>query len=170
MEENEIYNATVSSFLGIEPAFWNYSDHVILDDLKMDSNFIWLLCSLVSAIFWIIYIAYYNSRVTGYVLTKLLNRFVIRDGYVKVGKNIYIQLIEIWNIVSYEDILFHICCFILLGSFTLSALSGKIMFRDIVYITADYSFRIQDGWLIFRWWRSYVPKDVSEGKFSFILI
>lgn len=38
------------------------------------------------------------------------------------------------------------------------------MFRDIVYITTDYSFRIQDGWLIFRWWRSYVPKDVSEGK------
>lgn len=89
MEESEVYNVTVSSFLGIEPAFWNYSDHVILDDLKMDSNFIWLLCSLVSAISWIIYIAYYNSRVTGYILTKLLNRFVVRDGYVKVGKNAY---------------------------------------------------------------------------------
>lgn len=38
------------------------------------------------------------------------------------------------------------------------------MFRDIVYITTDYSIRIQDGWLIFRWWRSYVPKDVSEGN------
>ncbi|XP_006618311.1 transmembrane protein KIAA1109 isoform X10 [Apis dorsata] len=132
MEENELYNVTVPSFSGIEPAFWNYSDHVILDDLKMDSSFIYLLCSLVSAISWIIYIAYYNSRVIGYILTKLLNRFVIRDGYVKVG------------------------------SFTLSALSGKIMFRDIVYITTDYSIRVQDGWLIFRWWRSYVPKDVSE--------
>lgn len=54
--------------------------------------------------------------------------------------------------------------FAFVGSFTLNALSGKIMFRDIVYITTDYSFRIQDGWLIFRWWRSYVPKDVSEGK------
>ncbi|XP_035723534.1 transmembrane protein KIAA1109-like isoform X4 [Vespa mandarinia] len=132
MEENELYNVTVPFLSGIEPAFWNYSDHVILDDLKMDSNFIWLLCSLVSAISWIIYIVYYNSRVIGYILTKLLNRFVIRDGYVKIG------------------------------SFTLSALSGKIMFRDIVYITTDYSIRIQDGWLIFRWWRSYVPKDVSE--------
>lgn len=88
MEENEVYNVTVSSFFGIESAFWNYSDHVILDDLKMDSNFIWLLCSLVSAISWIVYIAYYNSRVTGYIITKLLNRFVIRDGYVKVGKDI----------------------------------------------------------------------------------
>ncbi|KAG7214078.1 hypothetical protein KM043_001440 [Ampulex compressa] len=132
MAENHTYNATLPSLSRIEQAFWNYSDHVILDDLKMDSNFIWLLCSLVSAISWIIYIAYYNSRVIGYILTKLLNRFVIRDGYVKVG------------------------------SFTLSALSGKIMFRDIVYITTDYSFRVQDGWLIFRWWRSYVPKDVSE--------
>lgn len=46
------------------------------------------------------------------------------------------------------------------------------MFRDIVYITTDYSIRVQDGWLIFRWWRSYVPKDVSEGilhrKFFFL--
>ncbi|XP_076277865.1 transmembrane protein KIAA1109 homolog tweek isoform X5 [Lasioglossum baleicum] len=132
MEENELYNVTVPSFSGIEPAFWNYSDHVNLDDIKMDRSFIYLLCSLVSATSWIIYIAYYNSRVIGYILTKLLNRFVIRDGYVKVG------------------------------SFTLSVLSGKIMFRDIVYITTDYSLRVQDGWLIFRWWRSYVPKDVSE--------
>ncbi|XP_015586515.1 uncharacterized protein KIAA1109 isoform X3 [Cephus cinctus] len=131
MEDPEIFNTTVPSLSGIETAFWNYTDH-ILDDLKMDSNFIWLLCSLVSAISWVVYIAYYNSRVIGFILTRLLNRFVIRDGYVKVG------------------------------SFTLSALSGKIMFRDIVYITTDYSLRIQDGWLIFRWWRSYVPKDVSE--------
>jgi len=50
-----------------------------------------------------------------------------------------------------------------IGSFTVCALSGKIMFRDIVYITEDYTIRVQDGWLIFRWWRSYVPKDVSEG-------
>lgn len=36
------------------------------------------------------------------------------------------------------------------------------MFRDVVYICADYSMRVQDGYFIFRWWRSYVPKDVSE--------
>lgn len=36
------------------------------------------------------------------------------------------------------------------------------MFRDFVYITHDYTVRIQDGYLIFRWWRSYVPRDVSE--------
>lgn len=50
-----------------------------------------------------------------------------------------------------------------LGSVSLNALAGKIMFRDFVYITYDYSVRVQDGYFIFRWWRSYVPKDVSEG-------
>lgn len=87
MADVEIYSSMAPSFMEIKPAYWNYSNHVILDDLKMDSNFIWLLCSLVFAIFWIVYIAYYNSRVIGYILTRLLNRFVIRDGYVKVGKN-----------------------------------------------------------------------------------
>lgn len=54
-------------------------------------------------------------------------------------------------------------CFV--GSFSFNALSGKIMFRDVVYITYDYTARVQDGYLIFRWWRSYIPKDVSEGMF-----
>ncbi|XP_017486046.1 PREDICTED: uncharacterized protein KIAA1109 [Rhagoletis zephyria] len=49
-----------------------------------------------------------------------------------------------------------------IGSVALNPLAGKIMFRDFVYITFDYSVRVQDGYFIFRWWRSYVPKDVSE--------
>ncbi|XP_031778306.1 transmembrane protein KIAA1109 isoform X10 [Nasonia vitripennis] len=127
-----VFTTFPPSLMEVSPAYWNYSDHVNLDNLKMDSNFIWLLCSLVSTISWVIYIAYYNSRVIGYILTKLLNRFIGKDSYFKIG------------------------------SFTLCALSGKIMFRDVAYITTDYSVRVQDGYLIFRWWRSYVPKDVSE--------
>lgn len=52
--------------------------------------------------------------------------------------------------------------FISIGSLSLNPLAGKIMFRDVVFICFDYSIRVQDGYLIFRWWRSYVPKDVSE--------
>lgn len=44
------------------------------------------------------------------------------------------------------------------------------MFRDFVYIDFDYSVRVQDGYFIFRWWRSYVPKDVSEGKCTYLFI
>lgn len=61
--------------------------------------------------------------------------------------------------------LFDLCNFFA-GSFTWNVLAGKIMFRDVSYITYDYAIRVQDGYLIFRWWRSYVPKDVSEGLFS----
>jgi hypothetical protein len=44
------------------------------------------------------------------------------------------------------------------------------MFRDIVYTNEDFSVRIQDGWLVFRWWRSYVPKDISEGIDFFLFL
>ncbi|KAK9502019.1 hypothetical protein O3M35_012630 [Rhynocoris fuscipes] len=115
-----------------EASQWNYTTSLNLDGIKMDSNFALLLCSLLLAMVWVIYITYYNSRVVGYIITRALNRLYVTDGYFKVG------------------------------SFTMCCLSGKIMFRDIVYITHDFSVRVQDGWMIFRWWRSYVPKDVSE--------
>nr|XP_018906485.1 PREDICTED: uncharacterized protein KIAA1109 isoform X3 [Bemisia tabaci] len=121
-----------------QPCEWFSRDNSTLscsflpNDVHMDSNFAWLMCSLISAMAWAIYISYYNSRVTGYIVTRLLTRFYVTKGYLSVG------------------------------SFTVCVLSGKIMFRDIVYITHDYTVRVQDGWLIFRWWRSYVPKDVSE--------
>lgn len=38
------------------------------------------------------------------------------------------------------------------------------MFRDLVYIDYDYTLRVQDGYIIFRWWRHYVPKDVSDAR------
>lgn len=56
------------------------------NDFKMDSNFAWLLCSLVSTMAWVIYITYYNSRVIGYFMTRLLNRLFFREGYMHVGK------------------------------------------------------------------------------------
>ncbi|XP_041130046.1 transmembrane protein KIAA1109-like isoform X4 [Polyodon spathula] len=46
-----------------------------------------------------------------------------------------------------------------IGSFSFSVLSGKVMFRDIYFINEDMSIRIQDGFLIFRWWKMYNPKQ-----------
>ncbi|XP_041120860.1 transmembrane protein KIAA1109-like isoform X4 [Polyodon spathula] len=46
-----------------------------------------------------------------------------------------------------------------IGSFSFSVLSGKVMFRDIYFINTDMSVRIQDGFLIFRWWKMYNPKQ-----------
>lgn len=63
------------------PGTWNN-----LEDLKMDSNFAMLLCSLVFAISWIVYITYYNSRLVGYIITKVVNKFLIKDANFKMGK------------------------------------------------------------------------------------
>ncbi|CAH1268426.1 KIAA1109 [Branchiostoma lanceolatum] len=101
----------------------------INDDLrKVNSNIIWLLAAAVLACGWVLYLTYYNARVLGFILTRILNRFV---------KN----------------------CHINVGSFSVSVLSGKIMFRDVHYIDYDRSIRVQDGVAIFRWWRPYIPRE-----------
>jgi hypothetical protein len=110
----------------------NNTEIVPLDSLKMDMGMAWLLFSLFSSIIWVVYITFYNSRVIGYFITRVMNRMSIKGAYFRIG------------------------------SFTINPLAGKIMFRDVVYVTYDYSVRVQDGYVIFRWWRSYVPKDVSE--------
>uniref|UniRef100_A0AAG5DBD8 Bridge-like lipid transfer protein family member 1 C-terminal domain-containing protein n=1 Tax=Anopheles atroparvus TaxID=41427 RepID=A0AAG5DBD8_ANOAO len=103
-----------------------------LEDMKFDQQMLYLLASLLSSIIWMTYITFYNARLFGYILTKLANRWYVRGAYFKIG------------------------------SLTVNPLAGKIMFRDVVYVCFDYTVRVQDGYFIFRWWRSYVPKDVSE--------
>lgn len=104
----------------------------IITEMKMDIHMFWLMFSLASSILWLLYITFYNSRLIGLVLTKLVNRMYFKGDFFRIG------------------------------SLTFNPLAGKIMFRDVVYVNCDYSLRVQDGYLIFRWWRIYVPKDVSE--------
>lgn len=72
-----------------QAAQWNYgniSHHTPLENLQMDSNMAWLLCSLLSSMCWVIYISFYNSRVVGYFVTKLVNRLSMKGAYFKIGK------------------------------------------------------------------------------------
>lgn len=84
-DELEVYNGDIP-----EASSWNTSsieNSLSNLDIKMDSNFAWLLCSLLSGIIWVTYITYYHSRVLGYILTRILNRnFFVKNGYMKVGK------------------------------------------------------------------------------------
>ena len=50
------------------------------------------------------------------------------------------------------------------GSFAISVLAGKVMFRDVHYVTENYSLRIQLGYAIFRWWRPLIAKEINEGR------
>lgn len=80
----EVISTTSVSF--IETISKKNYTNVNVDDIKMDSTFAMLLFSLLFAMFWVIYITYYNSRVAGYFITKALNRFFVSEGYARVGK------------------------------------------------------------------------------------
>lgn len=54
-------------------------------DIQFDSNFAFLMFSLILAMTWVLYITYYNSRVVGYFITRLLTRFYVKKGYLSIG-------------------------------------------------------------------------------------
>ena len=77
------------------------------------------------------YITFLNSRLVSSISNNIANRFLVR-----------------WWPRTYFWV----------GSLSFSVLAGKIMFQDILFLTPDWSFRSQDGYIIFCWWRSYVPE------------
>ncbi|KAJ1353024.1 hypothetical protein KIN20_009564 [Parelaphostrongylus tenuis] len=88
-----------------------------------------LLSALVLFEAWIIFLTYYLSRITGPIVSFLLNRylrFTKTPGHIK------------------------------LTSFSISLLGGKLMFKDFLYANDDYSIRVNDAWVVFSYWR-FVP-------------
>lgn len=67
-----------------EPAMNNSTKD--LSEFKVDGNFTILLFSLITGMVWVIYITYYNSRVTAYIITRLLTRFYATKGYLSIGQ------------------------------------------------------------------------------------
>ena len=106
----------------------------LIPPIHPSTNFLLFLCSLLFAMFWVIYITFLNSRLVGSIVTKILNRF----------------LPQIWP-----------GAYCKVGSLSFSVMAGKVMFRDILFLTPDWSMRSQDGYIIFRWWRRYVPKVIK---------
>ena len=105
----------------------------IIPPIHPSTNFLLFLCSLLFAMFWVTYITFYNSRLVGSITTNIANKILQSSNY-------------------YPGTYFKV------GSLSFSVLAGKIMFRDLLFLTPDWSFRSQDGYIIFRWWRAYVPK------------
>ena len=51
------------------------------------SGLVFVVLSCLCASLWVIYITFYNSRVLGYILTRLINFKYIENGqYFKIGK------------------------------------------------------------------------------------
>jgi len=110
------------------------------DDFFEDFDWEWnfdsaqLLAALLCGIIFYTYLTFYHSRVVGIILTKLINRFALKNKH---------------------DVYFH------LGSFSISLLSGKIIFRDVIYADCNLTFRAQDGVLYFRFWLPYKKEQES---------
>lgn len=120
--ESALFEA-ISSTTGIPvtsrlpPQSWNTT--APLKNIRMDSNLAWLLCALSLAMTWVIYITYYNSRIIGFILTKLLNRF-FKGGYIKVGS---LSVSVLSGKIMFRDVAF------INEDFTLRAQDGWIIFR-----------------------------------------
>ena len=55
-----------------------------IDIPSTGANFLLFMCSLVFGMVWITYITFFNSRIVGNILTRIVNRFVTTGGHVKV--------------------------------------------------------------------------------------
>lgn len=71
---------------------WNTSS-LEIGNITMDRNFALLLVSLISAMLWVVYITYYNSRVLGFILTRLINKFYFQDENFKIGESLFFTII-----------------------------------------------------------------------------
>ena len=82
LEIERFFNSQSEPLQNLDP-FFNVTS---IDDVVklIDRNFAWFLFSLVCSISWIVYITFYSSRVTGLLLTKIVNRFV-KTGHLRIG-------------------------------------------------------------------------------------
>lgn len=149
MEEVAINTTTEASLLD------NLADIDLVGDLKSEwqgdepgINFFLLLGALALFIIWALFAVYFFSRVAGALLSLFLKRllpYLLGEG----------QKLRHFSI----------------GSFSISVLAGKIMFKDIVYATDDAHVRVNDGYIIYSYWRA-VPKkikiDGDRGKSAYV--
>lgn len=56
-------------------------------DLSKNPHLLFVLFASLSGCVWLLYITFCNSRVIGFIITKIVNKFIIKDGdaYFKLG-------------------------------------------------------------------------------------
>jgi hypothetical protein len=86
-------------------------------------------------IIWILYLILYHSRIQGILLSYILRRFYFKDA----------------SQIKFD-------------SFSISFISGSIMFRNVHYATGSYFVFIKDGCLVFRYWSKANKKPLIRLK------
>ena len=82
-----------------------------------------LIVFYLLTIIWLLYLILYHSRIQGLILSYILRHFYFKDA----------------TQIKFD-------------SFSVSFISGSIMFRNLHYTTGNYFVFVKDGYLIFRYW------------------
>ena len=73
-------------------------------DLSKNPRLLFVLFASLSGCVWLLYITFCNSRVIGFIVTKIVNKFVIKDGdaFFKLGKiclSLLLNLLVLSNVL-----------------------------------------------------------------------
>lgn len=125
------------------------SFEIDIDNENIDPNeptfWIVLLATLFFLV-WGVLAVFYFSRISGILFTFLI------DKYMRFSKNgIYFQIASV-SITGFH--------------------AGKIMFRNVVYDNGDMTVKINDGYLLFRYWKSVEKRklDLKQKRTSRLLL
>ncbi|UJR36630.1 hypothetical protein I4U23_029350 [Adineta vaga] len=97
-----------------------------------------LVIVYILTIIWILYLILYHSRIQGIICSYILQRFYFKDS----------------SQIKFD-------------SFSISFISGKIMFRNLHYTTGSYFVFVKDGYLLFRYWSKTKKKPTIRLKMQF---
>jgi hypothetical protein len=118
------------------PSTLDVFSNEIIDYLETHREKIPLLVIVyLLTIIWILYLILYHSRIQGIILSHLLRRFYFKDA----------------SQIKFD-------------SFSISFISGSIMFRNLHYITGSYCVFVKDGCLVFRYWSKANQKPLIRLK------
>jgi hypothetical protein len=133
---NDSYNSSDSVLNPTTPSTLEVISNEIIDYFETHREQIPLLVIVyLLTIIWILYLILYHSRIQGIILSYLLRRFYFKDS------------------AQFK-----------FDSFSISFISGAIMFRNLHYTTGSYFVFVKDGCLVFRYWSKTKAKPIIRLK------
>ncbi|CAF3280350.1 unnamed protein product [Rotaria socialis] len=133
---NESFNLTDPILNPTTPSTLEVISNEIIDYFETHREQIPLLVIVyLLTIIWIIYLILYHSRIQGIILSYILRRFFFKDA----------------TQIKFD-------------SFSISFISGAIMFRNLHYTTGSYFVFVKDGCLVFRYWSKTKAKPIVRLK------
>jgi hypothetical protein len=136
LSSNESFNLTDPIFQPTVPSTLEVISNEIIDYFETHREQIPLLVIVyLLTIIWILYLILYHSRIQGIIFSYILRRFFFKD---------------------VTQIRF--------DSFSISFISGAIMFRNLHYTTGNYFVFVKDGCLVFRYWSRTTLKPITRLK------